>query len=80
MQIFRNFERYAEDDLFTYVSACLFFILTILMAAFIIANLIVAVVTTNLDRAMKEMKVSKTLLWMLFQEKKNKKLVKWAKL
>lgn len=57
MQIFRNFEQYAEEDSFTYACACIFFIITILTAAFIIANLIVAVVTTNLDKAMREMKV-----------------------
>nr|XP_002120692.1 cation channel sperm-associated protein 4-like [Ciona intestinalis] len=79
MQIFRNFERYAEEDKFTYISACCFFILTILMAAFIIANLIVAVVTTNLDRAMKEMKEEQrskrdTLPLESKQDKQNKKL------
>nr|XP_039265309.1 cation channel sperm-associated protein 4-like isoform X1 [Styela clava] len=56
MQIFRNFEKYMIEDQFTYGCACIFFIITILTAAFIIANLIVAVVTTNLDKAMKEMK------------------------
>jgi len=57
MQIFRKFDRYAEEDKFTYVSACLFFVLTILTAAFVISNLIVAIVTTNLDRATKELRV-----------------------
>lgn len=61
MQIFRNFEKYREDDQFTYASACIFFIITILTAAFIIANLMVAVVTTNLDRCMQEMKVPYSL-------------------
>lgn len=62
MQIFLNFEKYAEEDLFTYFCACIFFIITILTAAFIIANLIVAVVTTNLDKAMKDMKVKNLIV------------------
>lgn len=59
MHIFRNFEKYREEDPFTYASACIFFIITILIAAFIIANLMIAVVTTNLDKAMQEMKVKR---------------------
>ena len=58
VDLFRSFERFAVDDPFTYISASLFFLVTILMAAFIIANLIVAVVTTNLDKVMKDLKVS----------------------
>ncbi|XP_077978088.1 cation channel sperm-associated protein 4-like [Glandiceps talaboti] len=62
MGIFNDFkEKSGEEDVFFSVVGGIYFFICILIGAFVFANLVVAVMVTNLDKAMKEVKEEKKM-------------------
>ncbi|XP_070564869.1 cation channel sperm-associated protein 4-like [Ptychodera flava] len=59
MGIFNDFREKSKQDDFLFVVGCIYFFICILIGAFVFANLVVAVMVTNLDKAMKEVQAEK---------------------
>ncbi|XP_077866416.1 cation channel sperm-associated protein 4-like [Saccoglossus kowalevskii] len=61
MGIFSDFKTKSEGDAYFTIVGGVYFFICILIGAFVFANLVVAVMVTNLDKAMKEVKEEKKM-------------------